>query len=134
MNETTVTIIVALISALGSVIVAAIGWLTKKGVNYLDAKTSAMDGASKLKQKEAVKQKIIDAVTLATRFTMQTFVDELKAKNADGKLTKEEANEAYSKTCDTALSILKEEGVDICKELLGATVEAVVGKLKTAKN
>ena len=134
MSETTVTIIVAVIGALGSVITAAIGWLTKKGVNYLDTKTKFMDDASKLQQKEAVKQKIVDAVTLAARSTMQTYVDEVKAKNADGKLTKEEAKEAFNKTRDAALSILKDEGIEIGKELLGTTVEAVVGKLKTAKN
>ena len=131
MSETTVTIIVAVIGALGSVITATIGWLTKKGVNYLDKKTKFMDDASKLQQKETVKQKIVDAVTLAARSTMQTYVDEVKVKNADGKLTKEEAKEAFNKTRDTALSILKDEGIEIGKELLGTTVEAVVGRLKT---
>lgn len=130
MSETAVTIIVAVIGTLGSIITAAIGWLTKKGINYLDTKTKFMDDASKLQQKETVKQKIVDAVTLAARSTMQTYVDEVKAKNADGKLTKEEAKEAFNKTRDTALSILKDEGIEIGKELLGTTVEAVVGKLK----
>jgi len=134
MSETTVTIIVAVIGALGSVITAAIGWLAKKGVNYLDTKTKFMDDAGKLQQKETVKQKIVDAVTLAARSTMQTYVDAIKQKNADGKLTKEEAKEAFNKTRDTALSILKDEGIEIGKELLGTTVEAVVGKLKTVKN
>ena len=55
---------------------------------------------------------------------------QLKARNTDGKLTKEEAKEAFNKTCNTALSILKDEGIEVGKELLGTTVEAVVGKLK----
>lgn len=131
MSETTVTVIVAIIGALGSVITAAIGWLTKKGVNYLDKRTKFMDDASKLQQKEVVKQEIVDAVTLAARSTMQTYVDEVKAKNADGKLTKDEAKEAFNKTRDTALTILKDKGIEIGKELLGTTVEAVVGRLKT---
>jgi hypothetical protein len=134
MSETAVTIIVAVIGALGSVITAVIGWLAKKGVNFLDKKTSIMDEASKVQKKEVIKQKIVDAVTLAARSTMQTYVDTIKAKNADGKLTKEEAKVAFNKTRDTALSILKDEGIEIGKEMLGATVEAVVGKLKVEKD
>lgn len=134
MSETTVTIIVAVIGALGSVITAVIGWLAKKGVNFLDKKTSFMDEASKAQKKEVIKQKIVDAVTLAARSTMQTYVDAIKEKNADGKLTKEEAKEAFNKTRDTALFILKDEGIEIGKEMLGATVEAVVGKLKVEKD
>lgn len=131
MSETTVTIIVAVIGALGSVITVLVGWLARKGVDYLDKKTTFMDEAGKLQQKEAVKQKLIDAVTLAARSTMQTYVDAIKEKNADGKLTREEAREAFNKTRDAALSILKDEGIEIGKELLGTTVEAIVGRLKT---
>ena len=134
MNETTVTIIVTIITTVGSVVTAIIGWLAKKGVNYLDQKTKFMDEAGKEQQKETIKKKIVDAVTLAARSTMQSYVDEVKARNADGKLTKEEAKEAFDKTCEKALSILKDEGMEVGKELLGTTVEAVVGKLKTEKN
>ena len=133
MNETTVTIIVAVITALGSVITAAIGWLARKGVNYLDHKTSVLDEASQLQKKELLKQRIVDVVTLVARSTMQTYVDALKQKNADGKLTKEEAKEAFSITFNKALAILKDEGIDISHEILAIIVEAVVGSIKPVK-
>ena len=131
MSETSVTIIVAAITALGSVITALIGWLAKRGVNYLDKKTEIMDEASKVQQKEAIKKRIVDIVTLAARSTMQTYVDAIKAGNEDGKLTKEEADEAFKRTADTALSILKEEGIEVGRDVLDTVIEAVVGKLKT---
>jgi hypothetical protein len=134
MSETTVTIVVAVITTLGSVIAAGIGWLTRKGVNYIDQKTKIMDEASELQKKEAMKQKIIDVVTLSARATMQTYVDEIKAKSADGKLTKEEAAEAFKMTFTQALAMLKHDGIDVAKDVLAVAVEAVVGKLKTEKN
>jgi len=129
MEQNTVTIIVAVIAALGSVITALVGWLAKRGVDYLDKKTSVLDEASQLARKEALKERIVEVVTIAVRSTMQTFVDDIKAKSADGKLTPEERKEAFSKTYATALGILKSEGVEVGKELLGTTIEAVVGSL-----
>jgi hypothetical protein len=134
MSETTATIVVAAITALGSVITAIFGWLARKGMNYLDEKTKVLDEASELQRKEAIKNKIVDTVTLVARATMQTYVDEVKAKNADGKLTKEEAAEAFRRTVDQSLDLLKREGIEVGKDVLGLTVEAVVGKLKVEKN
>ena len=134
MSETTVTIIVALITTLGSVAVALFGWLAKKGVDYVDAKTKVLDEASELERKETLKRKVVDTVTLVARATMQTYVDTVKAKNADGKLTKEEASEAFKQTVDKSLELLRREGVEVGKDLLGVVVEAVVGKIKLEKN
>jgi hypothetical protein len=134
MSETTATIIVAAITALGSVITALIGWLARKGMNYLDEKTKILDEASEIQRKEAIKNKIVDTITLVARATMQTYVDEVKSRNADGKLTKEEAAEAFRRTVDQSLDLLKREGIEIGKDVLGLTVEAVVGKLKVEKN
>ncbi len=134
MSETTVTIIVAVIAALGSVITALIGWMARKSVNYVDKKTAVLDASSELQRKEAIKNKIVDTVTLVTRATMQTYVDEVKTRNADGKLTKEEAAEAFRRTLDQSLELLKREGIEVGKDILSVMVEAVVGKLKVEKN
>jgi|GEM_PF-6920212 len=134
MSETTVTIIVAVIAALGSAITALIGWLARKGMNYVDKKTKVLDEASQVQRKEAIKSKIVDTVTLVARATMQTYVDEVKTRKADGKLTKEEASEAFKRTIDQSLDLLKQEGIEVGKDLLGVVVEAVVGKLKVEKN
>ena len=130
MNETTVTIVVAVITTLGSVAVALFGWLAKRGVEYVDAKTKVLDEASEIERKETLKRKVVDTVTLVARATMQTYVDTVKEKNADGKLTKEEASEALKQTVDKSLELLRREGVEVGKDLLGVVVEAVVGKLK----
>lgn len=37
----------------------------------------------------------------------------MKARNADGKLTKEEAAEAFRRTADQSLELLKREGIEI---------------------
>ena len=132
MSESTVTIIVAVVTALGSVITALVGWLAKRGVDYLDRKTSILDEAHQLARKEALKERIVEVVTIAVRSTMQTFVDDVKAKSVDGKLTPEERREAFRKTFDTALGILKSEGIEVGREVLTATIEAVVGGIKGA--
>ena len=130
MSEGGVSVLVAVITMLGSVITALIGWLTKKGVNYLDQKTKVLSAVSDTQQKEAMKQKVVGIVTLVTRSTMQTFVDAVKEKSADGKLTKEEAQEAFKRTFEQAWEILKTEGIGVTKEFLTIVVEAVVSKLK----
>jgi len=131
--ESWVTIIVTAIAALGSIITALIGWAAKKGVNYLDEKTKVLDEASELERKEAIKRRIVDTVTLVTRATMQTYVDEVKAKNEDGKLTKAEAAEALRRTVNKSLEILKRDGIEVGRDVLEIVVEAVVGKLKADK-
>ena len=134
MSEMTVTIIVAGIAALGSIVTALIGWLARKGVNYVDKKTAVLDAAGQIERQEAIKHKIVETATLVARATMQTYVDEIKARNADGKLTKQEAAEAFRRTRDQSLDLLKREGVEVGRDILDVIVEAVVGKLKLEKN
>lgn len=124
------TVMVAVVSALGSVLTALFGWLTRKGVNYVDLKTKALGEGLELQRREAVKERVVDAVTLAARATTQTYVDELKSSRADGRLTKEEAAEAFRRTMDRSGDLLKREGIEMGKDVLGVVVEAVVGKLK----
>ncbi len=69
---------------------------------------------------------------MAVRSTLQTYVDELKQKNEDGKLTKDEAKEAFRRSYQAALGVLKSEGIEVGKDLLSATIEASVGSIKGA--
>ena len=133
MSESTVTIIVAVVTALGSVIAAVVGRLAWKGVNYLDQKTRFLDEANQIQTKESMKQRVVDIVTMVARSTMQTYVDELKDKSKDGKLSKEEAGEAFKRTFEQAADILRKERIGITKDFLGVVVEAVVSKLKQEK-
>ena len=63
MNETTATILVAVITALGPILTALFGWLVRKGVEYVDKRTKILDEVSAIQRKEAIKSKIVDTVT-----------------------------------------------------------------------
>jgi len=78
-------------------------------------------------------RRIVETVTLVTRATMQTYVDEVKAKNEDGKLTKAEAAEALRRTVNKSLEILKRDGIEVGRDVLEIVVEAVVGRIKAEK-
>ena len=123
-------IIITIVGLLGTAITAAVGWLIRKGLNYLDKKTKILDAESEVQKKESLKNKIVDVATLAVRSTLQTYVDEIKAKKADGKLTREEKNEALRQTLDKTVSLLKQEGIEVGREMLEVVIEAVVGKLR----
>jgi ABC-type phosphate transport system permease subunit len=71
-SETTAAVIVPVVTALGSIITALIGWLARKGMNFMDQKTKVLDEASDLQRKEAIKNKIVNTLTLVARATMQT--------------------------------------------------------------
>ncbi len=91
--EISVAVTVALITTLGSVVTALFGWLAKKGADYVDTKTRLLDAEHDLFKKEAVKDRIVDTVATVARATTQTYVDEVKDRNKDGRLSKEEAAE-----------------------------------------
>ena len=130
MTETMATVLVAALTTFGSVLTALIGWLARKGVDYVDHRTQLLDETGEIQRKEAIKQRIVDTVTLVARATMQTYVDTVKAQHADGKLTPEEAAEAFRRTRDQAQALLARDGVDVGREVLDVVVEAVVSQLK----
>ena len=131
--EILTALFLAMLTALGPVFAAFFGWLARRGVEYLDRKTTLLDEASEIQRKEALKNRIVEAVTLAARATTQTFVDAAKARNEDGKLTKAEAAEALKLTVERAGTILRDDGIQVGREVLEVVVEAVVGKLKLEK-
>ena len=45
-----------------------------------------------------------------------------------------QAAEAFRRTLNQSLELLKREGIEVGKDVVGVIVEAVVGKLKTEKN
>ena len=130
MSDATVQIIVAVIGAFGAALTALIGLLTKKGLDFLDARTRFMDAENQVQRKEAIKKQVAETAELAAASTMQTYVDELKKGRADGKLTKEEGREALRRARETATGMLKSEGIEVARELLFTNLEAAVGRLK----
>lgn len=81
-----------------------------------------------------------DAVTQAVLTTQQTFVDELRDENGDGKLDKAEAREAFLRTLNGAKGRLRSEGLReltkvvggeyAAEALLGNEIEAQLSKVK----
>jgi len=105
-----------------------------QGGGFLDEKTNVLEEAAAIRRKEAIQQRIVDTVTVIARATMQTYVGQVKAKNASGKLTKEATAEAFQRTLDKPLDLLKREGIEVGQDVLGVVVEAVVGKLKVEES
>ena len=128
-----ISVTVALITALGSVVTALFGWLAKKSVNYVDTKTRLLDEESAIFRKDAVKDRIVDTVTTVARATTQTYVDEVKDRNKDGRLSKEEAAEAFRRTIEKSKDLLAAEGIEVGKDVLAVVVESAVAKLKGEK-
>lgn len=90
-------------------------------------------------EKEAIiKDKIVDALKLGVNEVMENYVKEIKAKSADGKLTKDEALEARNKAITIAKDILKDKGIEIGKEFgdlaLKMVINFIVEKFKLPKN
>jgi hypothetical protein len=55
----------------------------------------------------------------AVQYTNQTFVDSLKAAREDGKLTREEAKEAFGKTLGAVRGMLRTEEERILQRITG---------------
>ena len=129
MEQATANLVLGILAALTPIVVALVGWLAKKGVDYLDKKTKYLDAAHQAARKERLKQGLVDAAQAAVRAVEQTFVKEAKARSTDGKLTRKEAQEAFKLALRSTLSILGDEGKEIGKDLLDATIESVVGQV-----
>jgi len=118
MNETTANLLVAVVGALGTVLAALAVFLARRGLGYLESKTRFLKDEADLRKAESIRTRVEEAVETAVRATQQTFVDGLKAQAADGKLTGEEAGEAFRRARDAAANILKVEGIPLSREVL----------------
>ena len=133
MSETTANLLVALVGALGTILAAVAVFIARRGLEYLETKTQVLKDERDLRKAESIRKRVEKAVTAAVRATQQTFVDGLKARTEDGKLTGEEAGEAFRRAREAAVSVLKEEGISLGREVLDLLVEAAVHKLKENK-
>lgn len=136
MSDETLNVIIT--AAIG-ILAPLAGWAAKKIMNYFDAKTKFMDGAHQVQQKEAIKAEIADTIETVVRATSQTYVKVLRegkdpASDGGTKLTDTEKKQAFSKTRDKVIEILRAKGVKFVDAALNTDIEAVVGKLKALKN
>jgi pyruvate/2-oxoglutarate dehydrogenase complex dihydrolipoamide acyltransferase (E2) component len=84
---------------------------------------------AKLKLKEGKKKKITMAFEAAVQDTYTELVRDLKIKKGDGKLTKEEVKEAQAKAWDKAKEILKDQGINLGKEMMVEYGPVIVTKI-----
>jgi hypothetical protein len=105
-----------LLGILVTAVLAAFKWIAKR-VNLNDAKTEA-----------------IEAILLAVATVKTSYVDDLKAKSADGVLTDEEKSEARKKAIALVLQIAGPKAaaliLDWGEEKVRGYIEAAVSKLK----
>ncbi len=113
----------ALILALAGLVT----YFMKKLIDWLDAKTALMDGETQAAKKEALKQTVVEFASVAVRKTAQLFVDDLKAKN--GKLTPAERTEAFKKAKRDLIDMLKEQGIEVGREVGGGLLNALIESL-----
>ena len=133
MSETTANLLVAVVGALGTVVAALAVFLSRKGLEYLESKTRFLKDEADLRKAESIHTRVDEAVTAAVLATQQTLVDGLRRGSADGRLTGEEAAEAFRRALEGAGTVLEAEGVQIGQDALGLLVEAAVHKLKENK-
>ena len=112
----------AIVTALGVVLIQAAraitSWLNRT-MNFIvsDARKAAIDGA----------------VEAGVRSVQQTFVDGLKARAIDGKLTKQEAVAAAGKALDEVKLLLRLDGItDVGDVELETKIEAAVNRFAGA--
>jgi hypothetical protein len=130
MSETTASVLVAVVGALGSVLTTVAVVLVQRVLAYLESKAKVLQDEALLAKKEATWRRAEDVVRASVAATQQTLVDALKAKAADGKLTREEAAQALGQAADGAIAILRQEGFDVGRDALDLLAEAAVHGLK----
>lgn len=101
MQDAVLTIVVALLGL-------AIRWIAKR-IDANDTKTEALE-----------------AIVLAVSVVRQTYVDDLKAANADGNLTDAEKAEARRRAVETAMKLVGPKAAALLAEWGEARVRAYV--------
>lgn len=133
MKEQILQVVVPL---LGTVVTAALTWAGAKLVNLIQAKT----------KNEYLKGALVraeQAVQTAVLEVKQVYVDAIKVRSADGKLTSEEAEEAKKLAIDAAKSYLGTKGLAVLVDVfgfdgsaldsfLGGKIEATVSQVPSA--
>ncbi len=110
----------------GALLFAVIGLLWKFSKPYLDQWVAT-------KRLET----LYGFAQTAVKSTKQTLTDNLRAASADGKLTKEEADESLEAAKNTLIALCRTQGIDVVKEY-GAEfvtwlIEKFVGDSKEAE-
>lgn len=101
----------------GTVLSTLLIWGAKKLIDYLDMKTQHLTLNLDVNKKETIKSDLENMISTAVYSTNQTFVNSIKEKSADGKLTKEETIEAMNLTIKNTKDLLGPELINEFKNV-----------------
>jgi len=106
MSGTVLQILLPILVAVSTGVAGLIGVYFKAATTKVNQQTSQIANEDDKAIAYKVLSDVEDAIKTATVATNQTFVDALKAKSSDGKLSTIEMQEAFKKTFDTTISLL----------------------------
>ena len=126
----TIAVVDALIVALIPCVVLGVRHL----VGWLNSKRRLEETEEQIQRREERQSYLENLVVTCVHAVKQTYVDDLKAKAADGKLTPEERAEAMAKTMTMLRKHLLDQGMKYSdaytSEILTDYVEEAVARLK----
>lgn len=135
-NDIALQIIELLLPVLVALLVALIGY----GISYLKMKTAEVNNKIVRDSLHAALEEAEVVAINAVRATNQVLVDELKANNEDGKLTKEEVLKALQTAKQYFLTTISADSLEILEASLGPVqewleqlIEAKVAETKIEK-
>lgn len=83
----------------------------------------------KFLRSKGIESEAIDTIRNAIQLVQDTFVDEIKKASADGKLTKEEAEQARNLAWEKALELAKGPVKDVLLKWGIDKVKAIIGRI-----
>lgn len=135
-SDIVLRIIELLLPVLVALLVALIGY----GISYLKMKTAEVNNKIVRDSLHAALEEAEVVAINAVRATNQVLVDELKANNEDGKLTKEEVLKALQTAKQYFLTTISADSLEILEASLGPVqewleqlIEAKVAETKIEK-
>ena len=89
------------------------------------------------RRRERRYMRCLEAIRAAVEGTYQTFVRDIKAASADGKLTKAERHEALNRARVAAIGIARSDGLDLIKtvvtEMIPMLIERFIREARAVK-
>lgn len=131
MNE---TIFWQIMTPLLTALVVAIGGFITVGFKYLttllETKTEALRKEEDRKFAQSLIQKAEDSILTAVVKTNQQLVENLKEASADGKLTKEEMQKAFTTAYEEAISLMGHSVYNQLDEVVADTDKWIKSKIE----
>ena len=112
MSETIIKMLSDLLPVVGTLLTAILGWVSIQAERYIRAKISNSYAQNAL-------IRLNETAEIVVKELSQTYVDGLKEKTADGKLTEEEKRQLKEMAVTKMKSYLGVEGLKLLKYIMG---------------